>query len=307
MGNSTQKYISDDTADRLIAAHDGDVALLYLWLARNGDYDAEKAAGTLCRTLRETEAAFEKLSRMGLAEAKEKPPARQRLEPAEELPQYSSKEITGRAQTDPDFHAVLSEAESRFGRMLSAADIKTLFGIYDYLGLPADVIFMLLTYCFERCTEKYGKGRQPSMRTVEKEAYAWARREILTVEQAEDYIKSAAERRSETGRILAALGITGRNPTPTEAKYIGSWIDMGFHAEVLEIAFDRTVTNTGSLKWNYMDKIVRNWNEMGVKTPQDVEEKDGYRQKPQSGQSAAPASGEDLGRLRSIYNKVKNG
>ena len=46
-------------ADRLIAAHDGDVALLYLYIVRTGGLDAERAAGALCRTSREIEAAAE--------------------------------------------------------------------------------------------------------------------------------------------------------------------------------------------------------------------------------------------------------
>lgn len=307
MGGDAQNIISSDAADRLIAAHDGDVALLYLWLNRSGGFDAESAARALCRTRAEIETAFEKLSRMGLAPTEARKDPRRRLEPAEELPQYSAEEITGRAKADPGFRAVLSEAERLFGRMLSTSDVKTLFGIYDYLGLPTDVIFMLLNYCFELFAEKYGSGRQPSVRSIEKEAYSWARKEILTVGQAEDFIRHSAERRSETGRVLAALGISGRNPTPTEAKYVASWLDMGFDAEVLAIAYDRTVTNTGSLKWNYMDKIVRSWNEMGIKTPRDVEEKDGHRPKAAGSKPSSAPTGEELGRLRSIYKKVKNG
>ena len=50
--------------------------------------------------------------------------------------------------------------------------------------LPADVIFMLIGYCIDVFTEKYGPGRLPSMRSIEKEAYSWANKEIITIEQA---------------------------------------------------------------------------------------------------------------------------
>ena len=40
-------------ADRLIAAHDGDVALLYIYLRRKGGADLEQAARDLCRTMQE--------------------------------------------------------------------------------------------------------------------------------------------------------------------------------------------------------------------------------------------------------------
>ena len=37
-------FIPAQTADRLIAAHDGDVALLYLYRLRTGETDCERAA-----------------------------------------------------------------------------------------------------------------------------------------------------------------------------------------------------------------------------------------------------------------------
>ena len=62
-------------AEQIIAAHDGDVALLWLCLRRNPDTGVEDAAGMLCRTRAEIEAALEKLQRMGLAEPKAAAPA----------------------------------------------------------------------------------------------------------------------------------------------------------------------------------------------------------------------------------------
>jgi hypothetical protein len=49
--------------------------------------------------------------------------------------------------------------------------MKLLFGMYDYLALPPEVILELLNFCVDRSREKYGPGRLPSMRAVEKEAY----------------------------------------------------------------------------------------------------------------------------------------
>ena len=64
-GIADDKFISAEAAERLIAAHDGDVALLYLYIRRYGA-DTEGAARALCRTLGEMEAAHEKLGRMEL-------------------------------------------------------------------------------------------------------------------------------------------------------------------------------------------------------------------------------------------------
>ena len=292
--------------DKLIAAHDGDTALLWLWLCRSGVYNGDRAAEELCRTLGEMDRAYEKLCRMGLypitPNRKETPSS-----PAEELPQYTVNDVLRRSSEDGSFKAVLQEAERVLGRSLSSPDMKILFGIYDYLALPTEVIFVLLNYCTELYRQKYGPGRLPSMRSIEKEAYSWANNEILTLEQAEEFIEESRSRRSRAEEIKAALGIRGRELTPTERKYVFSWLDMGFSVDALSVAYDRTVTNTGSLKWNYMNKIVSSWHQKGIHTVQEIEEKDRRTPTPaKNSEPNAPASQAELARLRSIYEKVKN-
>ena len=67
--HGTDNCISAAAVDRLLAAHDGDVALLWLWLSRHAQPDLESAARDLCRTRAEMEAAWEKLRRMELAQS----------------------------------------------------------------------------------------------------------------------------------------------------------------------------------------------------------------------------------------------
>ena len=60
-------------AGQIIAAHDGDVALLWLCLKSAPGTTVEDAARRLCRTRAEMEAALEKLQRMDL-EKRQTPP-----------------------------------------------------------------------------------------------------------------------------------------------------------------------------------------------------------------------------------------
>lgn len=306
MQDNVQNFIPNTAVDKLISAHDGDVALLYVWLCRNRRFEADRAASELCRTLAEIDSAYEKLCRMDILSAKT--PAVQKVMPANELPEYTSEDIVKRSRDDSGFGAVIAETQRIFGRSLSSSDMKTLFGIYDYLALPPEVIFQLLNYCVNIFKDKYGTGRLPSMRAIEKEAYSWANKEILTFEQAEEYIKAAAERRSKLGEVKQVLDIRGRDLSSTEKKYIFSWLDMGFDADTIELAYDRTVTNTGALKWSYMNKIISSWHEKGLHTVAEVNEKDSRIPKKTSGktQNAAAKQG-DLDRMRAIYDKVKNG
>lgn len=297
-----QRCLPDNsTADALIAAHDGDVALLYIYLCRRGGDDLEQAARELCRTMGEISAAWEKLQRMGLLPVGEAAaPLGQALRPApaEELPEYETEDLLRRSKEDAGFYAIVAEAQKVLGHVLSSSDLKRLFGIYDYLALPPEVILMLLNHCVS-----ISQGRRPSMRFIEKEAYTWANREIMSMEQAEEYIRSSRQRREDLGRIKESLGIRGRELTATEQKYISSWLDMGFGEDCIALAYDRTVTNTGALKWNYMNKILLSWNEKKLYSRAQVEEKEGRRKAapPRPGVSDKPI---DMEALRAIVDKM---
>ena len=294
MQDKTDNIIAPSAADRLISAHDGDVALLYIYITRTGCTDMERAAGELCRTLQEMQAAEEKLRRMGLLLAA--PGTGKRLAD-DELPQYTASDLSRRSAEDPSFSIILAEARNVMGKTLSSNDMGILFGIYDYLGLPADVILMLLHYCRECCERLYGGRRTPTIRSIRQEAFHWANREILTIDMAEEYIRREKEKLSRTEQIRKLLGIQ-REPTATERKYINAWVDMGFDDELLSLALDRTLTQTGSLRWPYMNKILQSWQEKQLFTLEDIEAKDsrGSRRTPQSG-SDKPIDISDLDRI----------
>lgn len=290
-------FISDADLDKLIAAHDGDVALLWLYRQRFGALDAEKAAHDLCRTLQEIRAAEEKLRRMELFAASaptSQPAAAVPVSPAplpepdavQELPQYSSDEISRRSRGNSALDAIYAEAAQVMGRALGGNDLRVLFGIYDHLGLPPEVILELLHFCEELCQWKYGDSRRPTPRFLEKEAYSWANREILTLEQAEEYIRFRRSRHGDLGSLRERLHL--QELSPTQEKELNAWLDQGFREDAIVIAADRTVTNTGSLKWNYLRKILQSWQEKGLFTPALIEEKDPARRDRPAG--AAPAA-----------------
>ncbi len=271
-------------ADRLIAAHDGDVALLYLYMLRHGGSDAERAAGALCRTAREIEAAAEKLRRMGLTGTL--PPVDpERLLPEDRLPEYTAEELRRFAEEDSQLGAVYHEAAQVFGRKLSPTDMKMLAGLYRHLGLPAEVLLLLLHYCAERAAQNR-RGSVPSPRSVETEAYDWARRGVQTLEQAEEHLRFRRAQREKTAQIKEVLNIRDRALSKSERAYVEDWIDMGFGAEAVAVAYDRTLIKLGKLHWAYMDKILQSWHAKKLHTPEEIEAGDGRRR------GGAPAGGQ---------------
>ena len=299
-------------ADRLIAAHDGDVALLYIYLRRKGGADLEQAARDLCRTMQEIQSAREKLQRMGLWDGtapsplppeKEAPKQEPYPLPADELPSYTARDIAGMAASDSSFASVCEEAVRVKGRQLSSSELGILAGIYNYLALPAEVIFMLLNYCLGRAEERQ-PGSRPSFRAIQQEAFHWANLEILTMEQADD--RRQKERSSAVGRIQRLLGLNDHKLTAPERRNINAWLDMGFGDEVINLAYERTVYNLGSFKWPYMNKILQSWHSAGLHDRQAIEEKDGRRRpaRPAASTPAGENRNVDVGKLREILENI---
>lgn len=275
---------------RLIDAGNGDAALLYLCLARRGSSEPDK----LRAELRWSEARFEEgaqaLRAMGLISAPDAadtqqdeqrasgkagaaatPPAGRAAQPAPEtaLPDYSREDVMGKLESDASFASLLREVERKLGR-LSDPSVRKLLGLYDYLGLPPDVIFLLVNYCAERKAEQFGAGRLPTMRDIEREGYAWARRELYSTAAADAFLRGERKKRRAFSEYMTALGLGGRAAAPSEERYLSAWAEMGFPAETVAIAYDKTMLRCHELKWPYCNGILKRWHEKGLHTPAEV-------------------------------------
>ncbi|MFR0770626.1 MAG: DnaD domain protein [Dysosmobacter sp.] len=195
-------------------------------------------------------------------------------EPADEKPSYQRDDIARRLESSEEFRLLTAEVEKRLGKRLTTPDVGVLLGLNDYLGLPADVIFLLVNHCVERVTRKYGEGRRPTLRQIEKEGYAWARRGIDTQRAAVEYLKKYAERQGAIPPYMRALGLGDRLPVASEEKYLNAWQEMGFPPETVALAYDKTVLKCHELKWPYCNGILKRWHEAGLHTPEEIERAD---------------------------------
>ena len=268
--------------DRLLAAADGNAALLWLHVQRAGAFSLGRAARELKCTETELLAAAAVLRGLGLLR---EPPENQ------EPPEYSAEDLARRAAADPSYRAAVAETEQALGRVLNANDLRLLYAIFDFWGLPPDVIMLLVHYCVEKYQARYGPGRTPTMRYVEREARFWSGCEVHSLDDAEQLIARERERERRSGQLKEALQIRGRELTKTEREYIERWSGMGFSPEAVALAYDQTVLATGRLTWRYLDKVLQSWQERGLLRPEDIEAALGRRS---AGQSAAfPARSEE--------------
>lgn len=190
-----------------------------------------------------------------------------------ECPTYTERDVLSAMDTDKDFRALYGEVQHLLGRTLNTEELKIILGFVHYLGLSPEVVCMLVCYCKARAHRK-GNSRNPSLRTIEKEAYAWADRGIDTMEEASAYIRQQNQHNSQMGQVKKAMQIYDRQLTPSEEKYVRSWLEMGFDTDAIAVAHDRTCVNTGGRNWAYTNRILVRWHEAGLHTAQQVEEKD---------------------------------
>ena len=260
---------------RLIDAGNGDAALLYLCLARHGSGAPEKLRAELRWEEPRYAAAERALSEMGLVNAPQTAAPQAQAAPAAPpppetaIPEYSREDVMVKLESDASFAALLSEVERKLGR-LSDPSVRKLLGLYDYLGLPADVIYLLVNYCIDRRSSRPGEGRLPTMREIEKEGYAWARLELFSTAAANAHIRREQEKRSSFPEYMAALQLGSRAAAPGEERYLGLWSDMGFPPETVAIAYDKTMLRCHELKWPYLNGILKRWHEKGLHTPEEV-------------------------------------
>ena len=251
---------------RLLSAANPDAALLYIYL--KSENSIENAPRELNMSQARMGCAAAVLRQLGLwSDEKTKKVM------AGERPAYSERDVLEAMDTDFDFRALHGEIQRQLGRSLNTEELKILLGFTRYLGLSPEVISVLVCYCRERARQK-GSSRNPSLRTIEKEAYAWAERGIDTVEEAAAFIQAQNVRFSRLGRLMHILQIRGRNLTPAEERYAQSWLDMGFAESAIQEAYERTCLNTGGMNWAYMNKILQRWHESGLHTAEAVKNGD---------------------------------
>ena len=158
-----------------MAAGNGDAALLYLYLLKNGgQYQQAAAARTFRWEPGRCEAAHQALVGMKLARpAEPAPPPEPEIQP----PSYSAEDINRELEDNASpFPALVGEVQRRMGKPLSTADLKSLYTIYDFSGLPPEVILLVVSWSIEEYRRKYGPGRVPRMPQIQREAMRWKER-----------------------------------------------------------------------------------------------------------------------------------
>lgn len=266
-GEEKSVVLSAKQADMLIDTRNGEAALLFLLLQRlNRGASPEELRQRLGFSALQLAAAEGALQEMGLLSAPKAPP----IAPSDDHPQYSADELSDMLETDRTFSVLVEQTEQVLGKKMKTADLQLLAALYDDMGLPADVIYLLVCHCTERTTRRFGEGRRPTMRQIEKEGCLWARMGISDQESADRYLRSLAQKQEKAAAYLRVLNIHDRPPVDSELHYLQQWWEQGFPPETVALAYDKTVFHKKEMNWRYLNGILRRWHENGWHTVEEV-------------------------------------
>ena len=177
----------------------------------------------------------------------------------------SPSEISHKLERSQEMRALFSMAEASLSNILTYTTQRSLVWIYEYVGLKADVIMMLLEYCIS--IEK------TNMRYVETIAISWQENDINTLESAQNEIKRLQESRSFAGKVSRALGLE-RKPTTKQNEFIISWMEKGYSVDLIEYAYEKTIDAIDKRSFPYINSILDNWYANGLITRSKVDEND---------------------------------
>ena len=171
-----------------------------------------------------------------------------------------------RLAEDEDLKILVNEAQTALGKTLSNSDISMLLMLKDTCGLPLDVIIMLIQY-----TISIDKA---NIRTIERIGIQWADAGVQSVEAADEKIRQANLSSKNYSIVKSAFGLSNPgSPTAKQLEYCNKWItEWKFSPDMLREAYERCVDTKGSMKFNYIDGILKRWHNDGIMNLNDLKE-----------------------------------
>ena len=173
-------------------------------------------------------------------------------------------QIAARCEECEQFRHIFEEAHIKLNKTIGYEGQATFIMLHDSYGLPFEVILMLIEYAVIK--GKTGFAYLANLGRI------WAENEIDTLEAAESYIEEQTGVDAVWKEFRELSGVKNQNPTTKQRNFFNIWKkEYGFDVDMIFKAYEISVENTEKMSLQYMDKILKNWHDKGVKTPADAE------------------------------------
>lgn len=201
-------------------------------------------------------------------------------------PDFSPSQIADTVRGDDKVSYLFKVCEKLYGRPLKHAEQNALVAITEHIGLPAEVALMLVDYCFS-----IGKTSPAYMKAA---AMDWAEKEVVTLSSAEEYVIKLQSAHNAENTVKSLFGLD-RAMSQKEKDFSTVWVnEWGFSPEMIKAAYDININAKGKSSFPYINKILENWHEKGITSPQQIND----------GQSAAKAAQNSSLDTSTIYQRI---
>ena len=196
------------------------------------------------------------------AEAWVKPP--KRSDEAEEMP---AAEIA-KTINELELSAFIDQCQQVVGHIFNTRELNSLTALIEEMPFSQEYLLTLVGY-----TRKKVKNKRFSVRYLEKVAHSMLERDCLTVEALNEYLARAERFSAEEWRLRRLFGIGERKLGSREEECFLRWTgDYLYGEEIIGIAYDITVNQTGKVSLPYIDKLLASFHAAGCRTVREVEE-----------------------------------
>jgi len=295
--------ITSEAIDTLVRIHDPNTALVYLYYCQTGQSDIESVSKGILMTRKKTAEALEKLDLCGLIPSGEQ--ERQNETDPSDTSNLPTKETVRQTEMcDMVFASLVREAELVMQREASVPELQKLLEVYQYYEVAPGALMLLFHVVGDRYAERYSGTKKPSMYAFAKETKLWKSNGVSDLDSAEKYIDELNKRKELETQIRDSIGITGRELTETERKYIWAWIDLGFSPDLIAAAYDKAITIKRTYSPAYVNGILRNWKAKGIQTIAELAEKERYHIKKPDAPQAIDA--DKIHELERLWEQINN-
>ena len=188
---------------------------------------------------------------------------------------YTSDDIEKVINGSPEINAIIQKCEAILGKTFSSSDDRVIVYLYDHLGLDAEYILLVFTYC-------RNKGHS-SMKYIESTAIKLYDRGIDTSDALQRYISDMNKTKDTETFVRSLFGMGERKLSPSEEAIIENWTKKEYSSDLLSEAYNRMVDKISKPTLKYMDKILENWNASNIKTVGDLKKQDSGKKKKRTG------------------------
>lgn len=190
-------------------------------------------------------------------------PKRALLQRADELPSYTTLEITELLEKRASVRTLLNEAQEIIGKIFNPSDVNIVIGMLDYLGMSEESILMVLAHC-----KQIGKT---NLRAVEKYAYTLVDKGITEPSALEEEFRLQDAIHSFEGEIRRLFGMKERALTTKENRQMRQWAVFGYDSEIVRLAYELTIGATQKPSLDYANGILERWHAEGLKTKDEID------------------------------------